>query len=118
MSTFKGKVHLLEGTEQVTEKFRKRLIVVSDGHAEYPQLVPFNFVQDNVSKLDKVKEGDEVEITYELRGREYNGKYYSDIQGWKVDVLSSSGAAAKPAQPKSVSKQEAVFNEEDDSLPF
>ena len=118
MSSFKGKAILIEGTEQVTEKFRKRLIVVSDEHEEYPQTVPFTFVQDNVSKLDNVKEGDQVEVTYELRGREWKGKYFADIQGWKIEVLSKGSSAAKPATKKATSPQEAVFESDTDDLPF
>lgn len=119
MSQFKGKVHHLGAVEQVSDKFKKRVLVVNDGHAEYPQTVPFTFTQGNIDKLSNLNVGDEVEVTYELRGREWEGRYFADVNGWKVEVTSSSGAPAQPAKPKATSKKEAAFaNDVEDDLPF
>ena len=79
-----GKVHLIQAEEQVSESFKKRLLVVeTDG--EYPQLIPIDFVQDKTSKPDGFSIGDKVKVSINLRGNEYNDRYYLSAQGWKIE---------------------------------
>ena len=35
--------------------------------------------------LDAFNEGDAVSVGINLRGSEYNGKYYLNAQGWKIN---------------------------------
>ena len=57
-----------------------------------------------VDVLDKFGEGQEVEVSFRIRGREYNGKYFNNIEAWRVEAI---GEAPKPAEVK-----------EEDPLPF
>lgn len=90
MSNIKGKVIVLGDTIQVTEKFSKRELVIDTG-GEYPQLISIQFAQDNCSKLDTVSVGQEVEVSYNLRGRSWTNpqgetKYFNTIEGWKIEA--------------------------------
>ena len=81
-----GTVHLVQAEEQVSASFKKRLLVVkTDG--EYPQLIPIEFTQDKCAKLDGINPGEKVKIAINLRGNEYNDKYYLSAQGWKIDKV-------------------------------
>ena len=51
------------------------------------------FWQDKVAELDKYQIGDKVKVSFNLRSREFNGRWYNDLQIWKV-----SPAGAAPAQ--------------------
>ena len=51
--------------------------------------------QDKVQELDKYREGDAVKVSFNLRSREYNGRWYNDLQIWRI---APAGAAA-PAAP-------------------
>ena len=100
-----GKIKLIGQTETIGEKgFKKRLVVVITP-GDYPQEIGLEFTQDNVDKLDAVKVGEEVTVGYNLRGREYNGKYYVNLNGWKIDKGEAQQAAPAGA-------------DDDDSLPF
>lgn len=109
MSSFKmkGVVHKVGQTMIVSEKFSKReLVMVDNSDANYPQYVSFEFTQDKTSLLDNVMEGQEIELSFNLRGREWTSpagdvKYFNTLQGWKIE-----GEAPKVEQ-----KQE-------DALPF
>jgi single-strand DNA-binding protein len=111
MSSFKmkGVVHKVGQTMIVSEKFSKReLVMVDNSDDKYPQYVSFEFTQDKTSLLDSVMEGQEIELSFNLRGREWTSpagdvKYFNTLQGWKID----GGQEA----PKQESKQ-------DDALPF
>ena len=117
---YTGRVVHVGQTETVGEKgFRKRLLVVTDESEKYPQEVPFEAVQDGVDKLDNIKVGDTVEVSYNIRGNAYNGKWYVNLNLWRVDVQSSAPSSAS-VPPKSSSDKEAAFEnqEEDTGLPF
>ena len=59
--------------KQVTEKFRlQELVVTIDG--EYPQTVVFQASNRNIEKLAELKPGDEIGVTFSLRGRESDSK--------------------------------------------
>ena len=53
----------------------------------YTQLIKFQMVQNNCEKLDGFNEGDDVKVTFNLRGREYtkDGKtsYFTNLDAWK-----------------------------------
>ena len=52
--------------------------------------------QDKVQDLDKYQVGDKVKVSFNLKSREYNGRWYNDLQIWKI---APAGAPAAPAQP-------------------
>ena len=79
-----GKVILMEDIFQISDKFKKRLLVV-ELPGEYPQPIPIDFVQDKVSLLDAISVGDDVKVSINLRGNEHKGKYYISLQGWKIE---------------------------------
>ena len=51
--------------------------------------------QDKVAELDKYQVGDKIKVSFNLKAREYNGRWYNDLQIWR---LAPAGAAA-PAAP-------------------
>jgi hypothetical protein len=109
--TFKGKVVHVGATETIGEKgFRKRLLVLSDEAPEYPQEVPFTFIQDKTALLDKVKQGDVLTVSYNIRGNKYKEKWYCDLQGWKIET--ESAPQAKQPEPS------LAFDAGADDLPF
>ena len=83
-----GKVYVIGETEEFGNNgFTKRMIVI-ETQDQYPQKLPIDFVKDNTKLLDNFQEGQEVKISINLRGNEYNGKYYVNIQGWKIESIS------------------------------
>lgn len=57
------------------------------------------FGQDKVAELDKYQVGDKVKVAFNLRSREFNGRWYNDLQIWKVSSASAAPQAASPAAP-------------------
>ena len=100
----KGTIHHIGEAKQVSEKMNLREFVLSIGD-KYPQLVQFQAVNERVRFLDNAKPGQECEVKFDLRGREYNGKYYVSLNAWDIRIEAKSGL--KP-----------VTDEIDDNLPF
>jgi single-strand DNA-binding protein len=72
-----------------------------------------------VSLLDSVEVGQEVTVAFDIRGREYNGRYFNNLVGWKIEA----GAAAAPSSgddkpPVSDKDVPADFDEYEDDIPF
>lgn len=122
----RGKVHEVGTTEQVTESFKKRDMIVA--YAENPQFVEyirFEATQDRTSIFDKLAIGQEVEVSFNLRGRPWTNKdgvttYFNSLVAWRVTKLGnttsappSSGYADMPPAPVDITS-----GSDDDDLPF
>lgn len=96
-----GKVVAIGDTQTVSDRFRKREIVVEYAtNPEYPEYVSFEFVQDRVDLLDKYKVGDEVKVFFDLRGRKWTApdgtvKYFNTIVGWRIEQVGGAAPAPK-----------------------
>jgi hypothetical protein len=118
----KGKVHEVSDVMTVSEKFKKReLIVEYAENPTYPEYIKFEAVQDKVSMFDNIKVGDQVEIFFNLRGRPWtdkNGKtsYFNTLVAWRINILGGAEAAAQT--PEYAAPIDISAAPEDDDLPF
>ena len=121
----RGKVHEVGATQQVTESFKKRDLIVA--YAENPQFVEyirFEATQDRVNIFDSLAVGDEVEVSFNLRGRPWTNKegmttYFNSLVAWRVTkVTTTSAAAPAPGYADMPPVDISTNNAEDDDLPF
>lgn len=89
MSEVIGKIIHIGETETVGSAgtFKKRLLVVETSE-QYSQKIPIDFVQDKCNVLDSFQIGLDVKVDINIRGNEYNGKYYCSLNGWKIDKIN------------------------------
>lgn len=81
----RGTIKVIAEPVKVSDKFTKQQLVLTiDEDTKYPQDIAIEFVNDKLSLVAKQKVGDKVAVGVNLRGNEYNGKYYNNIVGWKV----------------------------------
>tara|TARA_B100001173_G_C15672463_1_gene414273 strand:- start:210 stop:599 length:390 start_codon:yes stop_codon:yes gene_type:complete len=126
----KGTIKKISETVQISERFRKREFVIEyASNPDYPQPLQFEMVQDRCELLDSFQEGQQVEISFDLRGREWTNpqgqvKYFNSLQAWKLVAENHSveSPPPKPIQQNSeTSTQEKpgwLENEISDDLPF
>jgi len=117
------KILRVEPTEQVTEKFQKRKLIVE--YAEnptYPQTLEFVAIQKTTAILDGYNQGDEVKIFYNLKGRESldksgNGKKYvfNTLEIWKLELVKKS---IDFAEKKESGAEIAKTYDDNEELPF
>ena len=55
--------------------------------------------QEKVAELDKYQVGDKVKVSFNLKSREYNGRWYNDLQIWRIAPAGAAQPPAAPAQP-------------------
>jgi len=109
----KGKIKSVGSTEQKSAKFSVRTFVL-ELEGKYPELVEFQLVNDNTLLINPFSSGDEIEVEFNLKGREYNGRVYNSLQVWKI---TGESKPKNESTPKAESPQgESEKSEED--LPF
>ena len=80
------------------------ILEYQDGN--FPASVCFtSFGDEKVAELDRFQVGDSVKVSFNLRAREFNGRWYNDIRVWRITPAgqgtgASSGAwqTRQPAQ--------------------
>jgi hypothetical protein len=123
--TITGTIKMVGKTQDVSDKFRKRELVVTEPSGQRPQHIPVEFTQDRCGLLDGYNTGDEVTVSCYVNGREWTGrdgvtKYFLSLSGNRIE---RSGAAApvgggyQAAPPPSAADMPPIGGDDDD-LPF
>ncbi|MCB0594425.1 MAG: DUF3127 domain-containing protein [Lewinellaceae bacterium] len=119
-----GKLHKKYETENKTDSFQAREFVILVESGNYPQYVKFQLVQDRCALLDPYEEGEEIKVHFDLRGREWQGKYFTNLNAWRLEKASAAAAPEPPAADSSGGFFPSPDNEPsgggaaDDDLPF
>lgn len=64
-------------------KLTKQVFVIKT-QDKYPQDVAFELYNDKCDLLKNFKENDLVEVSFNIRGREWKGKYYTSLAAWRI----------------------------------
>jgi len=112
-----GKIKLIQDPKTFDSGFTKREMVVIVEDGKYPQEINIEFVQDKVALLDAILPGQEVTVTFDIRGREYNGRYFNNLQGWKIATQGNEPSIAAEDQ-SSDPHFPTPADFEDDDIPF
>lgn len=99
---FTGTVKIMKPKQTFASGFEKREIVVTSEGERFPQDVAFSFAKERMALLDNVKEGDRVKISFDISGREYNGRHFVDLRGWKIEKPDAAAGAADEGAPDPV----------------
>ena len=119
-----GTIKLVMDLQTFDSGFTKREFVITTKE-QYPQELKFELVKDKTSLIDNYKQGDDVKVSFNLRGNEYNGRYYVNLGAWRIEANTAVSAPppldpipnAEPAQPAPAPSQAPPLPEDDD-LPF
>jgi hypothetical protein len=115
-----GTVELIYSEVIISETFKKREFVLKD-NSQYPQLILFQLTRDNCSLLNSFSIGEEIEVCFNLRGKEWispsgEKKYFNTFEAWRVSKIGNQIASIKEDLiSKSISFLEP---DPDDPFPF
>jgi hypothetical protein len=128
----RGTLKLINDVQTFGSGFTKREFVVTT-QDRFPQDLKFEIVKDKCALLDSFKVGQEVVVNFDIRGNEYQGRYYVNLSCWKIQAANGAGEAPaersaparRPQQaagPASQAEPSAadLRNEDDfdDEIPF
>ena len=69
---------------------REFLLAMED---DYPQDVKFTCVKERAAQLDRVTLGDRVNVAFRVRCREWQGKYFVDLEAFRIDKVEGDGTS-------------------------
>ena len=113
-----------------TSEFYKREFVITTAE-QYPSDVKFSALKEKSDQLNGIAEGDQISVKFDIKGREYNDRYYVDLNAWRIEKMDgqaapapAGGAAESAAAGASVPPAPAQFQPsapaagDNDDLPF
>lgn len=96
-----GKLHKVYETEQKTESFRAREFVIETMQGSYAQFIKFQLTQDRCDIIDQYEVGQQIKVFFDLRGRQWQDKYFTNLQAWRIEAVGEEQPAPMPAQGQS-----------------
>lgn len=97
------KFELQKGVSKAGNEWQKQLylIEVNENNSQYPKQFVFDFFGNRINE-NPLEVGDTVTLSFDIESREFNGRWYTDVRGWravKTDGTPAPAAQAPAAQP-------------------
>lgn len=117
----------MSGTSKTGNAWKKREYVL-ETQDQFPKKVHFDFFGERADQYP-LSVGDTIKLSFDIESREYNGRWYTSIRGWKADKIDATVAASAdsmnnyptpPPTVEGVMAPPASFGttDESDDLPF
>ena len=120
MSNFKlsGVLHVKGERQVISDKFTKREFVLRVKDGNYEQFPSFQLTQDRCDLLDGWNEGQSVTAHFNIRGREWQGKYFTSLEAWKIEGNVVQDNLINVPTNVQVGENDGVIEPPSDDLPF
>jgi hypothetical protein len=106
--------------ENKTATFQTREFVIEVPDGSYPQFIKFQMTQDRCTHLDSYEKGESIKVHFDLRGREWQGKYFTNLNAWRIEKAGATQPKQQPTASDNfdfpVASDEP--NADNDDLPF
>ena len=83
------------GTSKAGNEWKKREYVL-ETHESYPRKVHFDLFGAKADQYP-LNVGDEIVLSFDINSREFNGRWFTSISGWKVEKAATPAVAGAPA---------------------
>ena len=101
-----GKIHLINEIQTFDSGFSKREFVVETVDGQYPQMIKFECVKDRTALTDGLNQGDQVTVHFDIRGNEYQGRYFVNLNAWKLERAGAGGGQPQAQPPQGTTTAE------------
>ena len=86
------------GVSRAGNEWKKQEFVIETDE-QFPRKVCFTLFNDKISLMENVTTGDEVKVSFNLESREFNGKWYHNVNAWRIDKVSGGTNTPEPPPP-------------------
>lgn len=91
----------------------KKQDIIVETEGQYPKKVCVSIWGDKINE-SLLTPGTQLNISFDVESREYNGRWYTDVKAWRVEAAGAAPAGGPIDQPHF---EEGAMEEKDD-LPF
>jgi hypothetical protein len=107
---------LQTGTSRNGEWKKQDVIVETDG--QYPKKICIAIWGDKINP-SILQIGNNLTIDFDVESREFNGRWYTDVKAWKIEIAGNSGNPAPiPAGDYGFPEPPPLPSNEEDGFPF
>lgn len=98
--TISGRIALIlplqTGTSKAGNPWKKQGYILETG-GQYPRKVCFSLFGDKVDQFP-IQVGQDVTVSIDIESREFNGRWYTEINAWNIVQTGAQPAAPAPQQ--------------------
>ena len=110
-----GILHKVFETESKTSSFQAREFVIKTDW-DYPQMIKFQLTQDRCDLINGFEEGQKIKVHFDLRGREWNEKFFTNLNAWRIEAAQAQdGAPAAPSPGEEFTPIESNYGSSSES---
>ncbi len=84
----------MSGTSKSGNPWKKREYVL-ETQESYPKKVHFDFFGERADQYP-LNVGDTIKLSFDIESREYNGRWFTSIRGWKSEPVTGAESANPP----------------------
>jgi hypothetical protein len=127
MYNLNGVLKVINDTQVVSDRFKKREVVITDNSGQYPQDISFQLTQEKTDAVNDMKVNDNVQVSFFIRGREWTSpqgevKYFNALDIWSIKKMEGAGSApamgAQEPPMRTTEEVQSFTSSDDDDLPF
>jgi len=108
---------LESGTSRQGNSWKKQEFVL-ETQDQFPKKICFTLFNDKISLLGGFSGGEDLEVSFDIESREFNGKWYHNINAWKIEKTGQKTAPEIPPPFTSGDVPPEIYREDQDDLPF
>jgi hypothetical protein len=107
------------GTSKAGKEWNKQDFVIKTGD-KYPVNNCFTLFGDKTKLLSDIKLGDEVDVSFNMDSREWEGRWFTNVNAWKIELISPADRDNTHTESKGDLPPEFENNPpaDDGDLPF
>ena len=95
----KGKVEQIlkpeSGVSRAGNEWKKQEFVLETDE-QFPKKVCFTLFGDKVDLINDLTQGQEVEVSFNIESREYNGRWFTNANAWKIEKAAEDNKLPEP----------------------
>jgi hypothetical protein len=128
MYTLNGVLKVINDTQVVSDRFKKREIVVTESSGQYPQDISLQLTQEKTDAVNDFRVNDAVQVSFFIKGREWTSpqgevKYFNSLDIWSIKKVDGGGGAMMgmtQSEPpmRTTEEVQSFTSSDDDDLPF
>ena len=103
---------LQSGIAAKTGKEWQKQSIVLDTGADFNNEICIDLFGDKIELIQNIKIGTFLECLLNVSSKEYNGRYYTNVSAWDVNIIDSPEEATEPVKSKS------SYTPDEGCLPF
>tara|TARA_R110000787_G_C13245059_1_gene428708 strand:+ start:232 stop:564 length:333 start_codon:yes stop_codon:yes gene_type:complete len=98
--TITKKIEVETGESKAGKEWKKQNFVLDTGAKYNPEVCFQLFGDDKIDMLEGFNEGQEVTVAFNVSSREFNGKYYHNLDAWKITAIGQPTSKTAEVQPE------------------